>query len=105
MAHAWTEANLTSEQRSRFMALRGATTWNDYAIAWELRGFEQAAEVIAWALHDEDDPPYTPPIPGRSVQDLSTAYRFLTGLPVPRAIDPSAAQARAEASSSGTPST
>jgi hypothetical protein len=105
IAHAWTEANLTSEQRSRFMTLRGVTAWNDRAIAWELRGFEQAAEIIAWALHDEDGPPYTPPIPGRSVQDLSTAYRVLTGLPVPRAADPLAPQARAAVVSSGTPST
>jgi hypothetical protein len=53
-AHAWTEHALTAAARERFLDLRGLDTWGDDEFPWEEQGSEQAAEIIAWALMDED---------------------------------------------------
>ncbi|GBC87665.1 hypothetical protein HRbin12_01682 [bacterium HR12] len=52
MAHAWTEANLQLEERERFLEVRGLSSWNAVTEPWQERGFEQAAEILAWYLGD-----------------------------------------------------
>jgi hypothetical protein len=54
LAHAWTQHALTEMARERFLDLRGLSTWGDDQFPWEEQGSEQAAEIIAWALMDED---------------------------------------------------
>jgi len=51
-------------------------TWNSSDDPWNLRGYEQAAEVMAWALGERI---LTPSIPGNEPEKLGLAYRFLTG--------------------------
>jgi hypothetical protein len=86
LAHAWIQHALTELARERFLDLRGLNTWGDDEFPWEEQGSEQAAEIIAWALMDEDlqltrfrdaDP-----------AALSQAYAQLTGsLPPLRVLD------------------
>jgi hypothetical protein len=86
LAHAWTQHALIELERERFLDLRGLNTWGDDEFPWEEQGSEQAAEVIAWALMDDDlqltrfrdaDP-----------AALSQAYTQLTGsLPPLRVLD------------------
>jgi hypothetical protein len=79
LAHAWSEFNLSADDRTRFLGLRGLQTWNSWDQPWGLRGFEQAAEVLTWGvgdgatrilLPDRDD-----------VDALRVAYESLTGRP------------------------
>jgi hypothetical protein len=81
LAHAWSDARLSLEERDRFLRLRGLDSWDSSDDPWAGRGFEQAAEVMTWALGDgatrillpdRDDP-----------EGLTTAYRSLTGLVPP----------------------
>ena len=50
MGHAWVNENVSATVRERFMAMRGLTAWNDHGVIWDERGFEHAAETLAWAL-------------------------------------------------------
>lgn len=54
LAHAWIQPALTESAQERFLDLRGLSTWGDDEFPWEEQGSEQAAEIIAWALMDED---------------------------------------------------
>lgn len=82
LAHAWSEANLTTADEARFLRLRGLDTWNSWDEPWGARGFEQAAEVLTWGvgdgatrilLPDHDD-----------AASLTRAYVSLTGMqPLP----------------------
>jgi hypothetical protein len=54
LAHAWAHQTLDRATRNRFLDLRGLDIWHDNSMAWEEQGIEQAAEVIAWGLIDED---------------------------------------------------
>lgn len=53
LAHAWTDHHLADERRAAFLELRGAESWNDRTDDWHDRGTEQAAEIIAWGLLDQ----------------------------------------------------
>ena len=79
LAHAWLESNLTGEARARFLRARGLSTWNNGAVPWELRGTEQGAEIISWALHDQGTGILLPAIPDNAPDRLASAYRLLTG--------------------------
>jgi hypothetical protein len=76
LAHAWSEASLTAEDRERFLGLRDLPTWNSWGEPWGMRGCEQAAEIITWGvtggavtvLVPTDDAP----------EQLQTAYDLLT---------------------------
>ncbi len=82
MAHGWAEHNLTESDRQAFMAHRGVDHWSNsdphsQDPAWWQRGYEQAAELMAWGLSDG---------PLRSIwlhtelcSELSEAFRVLTG--------------------------
>lgn len=84
MAHGWLEANLTAEDRERFLDLRALTTWNDPDADWDDRGFEQAAEIMAWAVGDQQDGIGAPSFANNSRPELAAAYRALTGRPMPQ---------------------
>jgi len=77
IAHAWTVAYVDDEIRARFLALRTIGVWNDESVPWKERGFEQAAEVIAWGLGEGS---ITPLLPShdRNVE-LVAAFVLLTG--------------------------
>lgn len=79
MAHGWTNSNLSGAERLRFLELRGLRTWNDPGVARDERGFEQAAEIIAWALDDQGTGILLPSIPNNSLEDLADGYELLTG--------------------------
>jgi hypothetical protein len=77
MAHAWTEAHLDGAARDRFLSFEGTTAWNDPAVAWKARGFEQVAEIIAWGLGEGEIQPLLPE--PRPAGELARAYVLLTG--------------------------
>lgn len=69
--------------RDRFLDLRGLTTWNDDRVAWEERGFEQGAEIIAWSLGDQGEVILMPSIPNNERPQMIEAFEVLTGEPFP----------------------
>lgn len=94
LAHAWTETNLDDTARQAFLDLRGLEVWVHADHPWDRRGAEHAAEIITWAVIDEDitvDWLQTNPdgtttattrlfkIPDSSPDQLTTAYHNLTG--------------------------
>jgi hypothetical protein len=81
LAHAWLFHNLDEETKTSFLELRGLRAWNDQDSDWAERGFEHAAEVIAWARLDDERRIVTI---GDSHPDLfSEAYTLLTSLTPP----------------------
>jgi hypothetical protein len=83
LAHGWVETTLPAEVRERFLEVRGLETWNDPDATWDERGSEQSAEIVAWAVGDQDDGIRAPSFPANSPPELATAYRVLTGRPLP----------------------
>jgi hypothetical protein len=83
MAHGWANSNLSEDEQVRFLGLRRLSTWNGEGVAWEERGFEQAAEIMSWALCDQGAGYLRPLIPDNSVSQLTGAYELLTGKPLP----------------------
>ena len=77
LAHVWEAHNVAAAKHEPFMAMRdGVVSWASPDVAWEERGREQAANVIAWGLLDE---PY--PIPRTYPNDpdsMLAAFEFLT---------------------------
>ncbi len=77
VAHAWTVANVDEGIRARFLALRDIRVWDDESVPWKERGFEQAAEIIAWGLGEGSIAPLLPsPATGA---ELVAAFVLLTG--------------------------
>jgi hypothetical protein len=83
MAHGWANSNLSADDQVGFLGFRGLRTWNDDGVAWEERGFEQAAEIMSWALCDQGTGYLRPFIPHNSIEQLTDAYELLTGKPLP----------------------
>lgn len=83
MAHGWVDANVTGAELERFLRLRHLDTWNDQHVEWDVRGFEQAAEILAWAIGDQADGIHAPSFERNSPDELAVAYRVLTGDPLP----------------------
>jgi hypothetical protein len=79
LAHAWAAANVTGIARERFLWLRGLASWNDMSVPWRQRGFEHAAEIVAWAIGERI---LTPTLPNVEPEQLAEAYRALTGDPL-----------------------
>jgi hypothetical protein len=77
MSHAWLDANTNQALRDRFLELRGLRSWNEAHDPWELRGYEQAAELMAWVLGERI---ITPKIPDNDPELLAAAFEFLTGI-------------------------
>ena len=102
LAHAWVEASLDDSDRQSFLELRGLSTWTA-GTEWDQRGAEQAAEIITWAVMDENislrwldtDSRGTTvetwrlfKIPDSDPDQLASAYQHLTGgLPHGRLLD------------------
>jgi hypothetical protein len=81
MGHAWVDENVSAAVRERFMQMRGLTAWNDQGVIWDERGFEHAAETLAWALGHRY---IAPGIPDNDPVRLTAAFELLTGgLPLP----------------------
>ena len=78
LAHVWEAHNVAPAKHEPFMAMRdGVLSWASFDVAWDERGREQAANVIAWGLLED---PY--PIPRTYPNDpdsMLEAFRFLTG--------------------------
>jgi hypothetical protein len=81
MGHAWVDENVSAAVRERFKQMRGLTAWNDQRVIWDDRGFEHAAETLAWALGHRY---IAPGIPDHDPVRLTAAFELLTGgLPLP----------------------
>ena len=93
MGHIWLDQNLSDPERERFLEVRGLDVWNDASDAWGLRGYEQGAEIMAWALGERI---LTPQIPDNEPIQLARGFELLTG---------SAPPAYADASNERAPST
>jgi hypothetical protein len=77
LAHAWALANLDAGRQTRFLELRGLTSWTGRGVPWDEQGREQAAEIVAWGLGDGT---MLPMIAGDTGADaLNEAFRSLTG--------------------------
>jgi hypothetical protein len=75
LAHAWEHHNVKDATREQFMALVGATSWNDGVDHWAARGVEQAAMAIQSGV-------LTDPLPPSRVakaDDLQAHFELLTG--------------------------
>ena len=82
LAHAWADVNVSEQDRDAFVAERSAATWQNGDAAWEERGAEHAAEIIAWAVADY---PVTPHISlaDRTCESFTKGYVMLTGTQPP----------------------
>jgi hypothetical protein len=81
MGHAWVDENVSATVRERLLRLRGLTSWNDQGAGWDERGFEHAAETLAWGLGHRY---LAPGIPDHDPDRLTAAFELLTGgLPLP----------------------
>jgi len=78
LAHAWLLQNLGAADEAAFLEVRGLDTWVDGSVAWHERGVEQAAEILAWGLMDEDVELLR--IGETSCAVAAVAFRLLTGV-------------------------
>jgi hypothetical protein len=81
MSHVWLDSNTTQSLRDRFVSFRCLRSWNAASDPWELRGYEQGAEIMSWALGERI---LTPQIPGNDQGSIEEAYEFLTGIGTPQ---------------------
>jgi hypothetical protein len=79
MAHLWIDQNVSQADRDRFLQLRGVQAWNRSTDPWEERGYEQGAEIMAWALGTRV---LTAQIPDNDPVQLGAAFELLTGVGV-----------------------
>ena len=77
LAHLWLDANTSQLLHDRFLELRGLSAWNKTTDSWMLRGYEQAAELMAWVLGERI---ITPKIPNNDPALLAEAFELLTGI-------------------------
>lgn len=77
MSHAWLDQNVDADVREPFIDLRGLTSWNASGDPWALRGYEQGAEIVSWAIGERI---LSPQIPDNDPEKLELAYRSLTGV-------------------------
>jgi hypothetical protein len=76
MAHIWIDQNVPDTRREQFLLLRGLSSWNSSTDPWQERGYEQAAETMAWALGDRI---LSAQIPDNEGAQLAAAFELLTG--------------------------
>jgi hypothetical protein len=76
VSHIWLDQNLGIGTRNAFLRERGLSSWNSSRDPWELRGYEQGAEIMAWALGDRI---LSPQIPDNEPKRLAAAYELMTG--------------------------
>jgi hypothetical protein len=80
IGHTWLDANVDDSLRERFLELRGLRAWNATSDPWRLRGYEQAAEVMAWGLGERI---ITPTMSDSAPPAIAVAYELLTGSAMP----------------------
>ena len=80
MAHAWTEWHDSPATIDRFLRFRGLASWNDEGVPWNERGWEQAAEFVAYGVGERI---LSPNVPDASLGQIARSYRLLTGIPLP----------------------
>jgi len=79
MGHVWIDQNVSRAVRERFLELRGLQTWNASIDPWDQRGYEQGAEIMAWALGTRI---LTAQIPDNDPGSIAVAYELLTETPL-----------------------
>ena len=77
MGHIWIDQNASRTDRDRFLEFRGLGTWNASTADWDDRGYEQGAEIMAWAVGDRI---LTAQIPENDPAQLGAAFEILTGV-------------------------
>jgi hypothetical protein len=82
MGHIWIDQNVPDTRREQFLDIRGVSGWNSSTDPWQERGYEQAAETMAWALGDRI---LSAQIPDNEPAQLAAAFEFLTGVDPPHA--------------------
>jgi hypothetical protein len=80
MGHIWIDQNVSRADRDRFLEFRSLRTWNASTADWDDRGYEQGAEIMAWALGDRI---LTAQVPENDPAQLGVAFEILTGVVVP----------------------
>ena len=83
MAHLWIDQNVSQADRDRFLEFRGLRTWNASTADWAYRGYEQGAEIMAWALGDRI---LTAQIPDNDLVQLAAGFERLTGVRTPTVV-------------------
>src|SRR5262245_12389884 len=76
LSHAWLDQNLIPSVRARFLGLRGLASWNASSVPWRLRGYEQGAEIISWAIGERI---LTAQVPDNEPSELQSTFELLTG--------------------------
>ena len=82
MSHIWLDQNVGIGTRNAFLRERGLLSWNSSRDSWELRGYEQGAEIMAWALGNRIMSAQTP---DNAPSQLAAGFELLTGLEIPQA--------------------
>ena len=80
MSHVWIDQNVSRSARERFLEFRGLRSWNASVDPWEERGYEQGAEIMAWALGDRI---LTAQVPDNDPMQLGAGFEILTGVETP----------------------
>ncbi len=80
MGHVWIDEHVSQTVRERFLKLRGLRAWNAAADPWGERGYEQGAEIMAWALGTRI---LSAQIPGNDPVQLAAGFELLTGVQTP----------------------
>jgi hypothetical protein len=81
LGHAWADHTINEETKARFLADRGLSTWGDPQTPWEEKGAEHAAEIITWALMDQELHMVT--MEDVDPATLAALYQVLTGTTPP----------------------
>ena len=82
LGHVWTIQHVAAATRAAFLEVRGLQVWSDPGIDRDDLGTEHAAEILAWALLEEDNWPAR--LPGNDCGELAAGFRVLTGHDPPR---------------------
>jgi len=75
MSHIWLDQNVGARTRDRFLHVRGLSYWNSSGDPWELRGFEQGAELMAWTLGNRI---LSAQIPDNAPSQLAAGFKLLS---------------------------
>src|SRR5262245_12593931 len=81
IAHRWIDDNVSESVRDRFIEERGLRAWNELDVPWNLRGYEQGAEIIAWGLGTRY---LAATIPDRAPIRLVAGFKLLTDVTFPQ---------------------
>jgi len=84
LGHAWAHTHTSEAQQAGYVFAAGLESWNHPDSAWARRGFEHAADTIAWAMLEE---PITLLTPDGPIAQRNAAYHLLTGDDAPRLVD------------------